>query len=444
FINRGTNLFFGKISFVTNAAGSILQLAVSMDYSIFLLHRFLEYRQEDSDIEHAMLMAVKKSFGTVVSSGMTAVMGFTALILMKFKIGPDMGIIMAKALAISLVSVMLFFPVLALAMCKLVEKTKHKPFVPSFDKFGEIVFKVGKPMLIVFAVMLIPCYLAQQKNDFTYGQSGIYGKGTQLGNDTKRIEDIFGKSNLMVLMIPKENFSKEKEVSAELLENKNVTSVLSYAETVGVQIPEEIVPNDTLKKLVSDHYSRIVITADVPTEGESSFNLVDKIKQTAQKHFDNDYMLVGETVNTYDLKDVITSDDVKVNLLAMLSIAIILLINMKSLILPVILLAIIKLSIWINLTVPYFANEKLFYIGYLIIGSIQLGATVDYAILFADRYIENRENKLPVLAAKRTLSDTTVSILTSAGILTCAGLMLGIISSNKIISQLGILVGRGA
>lgn len=443
-INRGTNLFFGSISFVTNSAGSILQLAVSMDYSIFLVHRFGEMREQYDDVNTAMVKAVKKSFGSVMSSGFTTVIGFAALILMRFKIGPDMGIVMAKAIGISLVSVLLFLPCATLLSYKLIDKTQHKMFMPPFKKFGEIVFKFHRQILVVFVILTIPSLIGQKYNDFTYGQTGVYGEGTQLGDDTDAIEQIFGKSNLMVLMVPKGEPSVEQELSQRLLREDKITSLLSYSETVGVTIPEEFVPSDTLKQLVSAEYTRFVITVDTSTEGDDAFNMTEIIRSIAKKYYGNKYLLVGETVNSYDLKDVVTSDNTWVNIVSIGAIALILLYNFKSLSLPFILLAVIESSVWMNLTVPYLQGETLFYIGYLIISSIQLGATVDYAILFTDRYIENRVGMNKYDAARQTLADTSLSIITSALILTLAGFMLGFMSTNGIISQLGVLVGRGA
>lgn len=442
-LNRGTNLIFGEISFVTNAAGSVLQLAVSMDYSIFLLHRFAEFRKECDTVEAAMLNAVKKSFGSVMSSGITTVMGFAALILMKFKIGPDMGWVMAKAIAISLFSVMMFLPSATLISYRLIDKTEHKPFIKPLHKLGDIVMNHRRIILAAFIIITIPCYLAKDLNTFTYGSSGIYGEGTKPGNDAAKIEEIFGKSNLMALMVPVGTEYKEKALSEDLLKMPHITSVISYSQAAGITIPVEFLPEDTLAQLLSDKYSRLVITLDTDIEGFDAFSTVDEVRSLAQSYYDDKYLLVGDSVNSYDLKDTVTEDNSRVNALSLLSIALILLLNFKSLSIPVILLIVIESSIWMNLTVPYFGDETLFYIGYLIISSIQLGATVDYAILYADRYIENRENMGKNAATRLTLTETSLSILTSASILTLAGLMLGVISTNGVISQLGILVGRG-
>lgn len=441
-LNMGTNLLFGEISFVTNSAGSILQMAVSMDYSIFLLHSFAEMREKYSDVHKAMANAVIRSAGSVLSSGLTTVMGFAALILMRFKIGPDMGIVMAKAICLSLVCVMTFLPSLALCTYRLIDKTQHKTLIRGFDRLSALILKIRVPVLIIFAAVTIPCIFAQGSNSFTYGQSGIYGEGTPVGNDIEEIESIFGRQNLAVLMVPKDSMAQQKKLADELKADPKITSVLTYTDTVGVQIPVEFAPKDEISDLISGEYSRYVITLDTAEESAEAFEMVEKIRALAEKYYNDDYRFVGTTVNSYDMRDVVTADNRKVNLIAIASIAFILLINFRSLSIPVILLLVIESSIWINLSFPYFADERLFYIGYLIISSIQLGATVDYAILFSDRYIEFRESLEKHEAAKQTLGATALSIITSGSILTCAGFLLGT-SSNGLISQLGIFVGRG-
>ena len=222
-LNKGSNLMFGTISFVTNAAGGVLQLAVSMDYSIFLLHRFQEMREEGQAPKEAMINALCKSTGSILSSGLTTVIGFAALILMRFKIGPDMGIVMAKAIALSLVTVIILLPVLTMYCYKIIDKTEHKLLIPKFDKFANCVRKIMIPLVIIFLIVMVPSYLAQTKNTFDYGSSKIFDKSTKLGSDTKIIEDTFGKSNSLVIMVPKGDFATEKELSNELKEIEQVS-----------------------------------------------------------------------------------------------------------------------------------------------------------------------------------------------------------------------------
>lgn len=194
-INMGTNLIFGEISFVTNAAGSILQLAVSLDYSVFLMHRFEECLRENPDPKSAMVNALSKSTTSILSSGLTTVIGFIALIFMRFGIGPDLGLALAKGVAISLVSVFVFMPVFILTLHKPLQKTRHRPILPSFAKFSKVVYRVMIPMVCIFAVAVVPSYLASGENAFYYGSSKIFGTDTQVGADAEAIEEVFGKND---------------------------------------------------------------------------------------------------------------------------------------------------------------------------------------------------------------------------------------------------------
>lgn len=442
-LNKGSNLMFGTISFVTNAAGGVLQLAVSMDYSIFLLHRFQEMREEGQAPKEAMINALCKSTGSILSSGLTTVIGFAALILMRFKIGPDMGLAMAKAIFLSLITVFVLFPVVLLYCYPLIDKTKHKSFLPDFGKFGQFVTKLMVPAVLVFVLFIIPCNLGQKENFFSYGSSQIFSTDTQIGRDTKIIEDTFGKSNNLVLMVPKGDLEKETELSKKLHDMPKVTSILSYVDNAGAEVPMDYVDNETLSKLISDNYSRLVLTVDADFEGEKTFNLIEEIRSLAKSYYGDKYLLAGESASTYDLMDTITKDNDRVNLIAIGAVFVVLLLSMKSITIPVILVLAIETAIWINLSVPYFTNDFVFYIAYLIISSVQLGATVDYAILLTSRYMEVRETASKKKTIVETLRSTTVSIMTSASILTIAGLLLWKISTHGILSQLGHLLARG-
>lgn len=443
-INNGTNLIFGEISFVTNAAGSILQLAVSLDYSVFLLHRFEECRQENPDVKAAMTEALCKSTSSILSSGLTTVIGFLALVLMQFRLGPDLGLALAKGVAISLITVFVFMPSFILLTYKWLDKTRHKDLLPKFDLFGKIVKKVTIPMVCIFVILIIPAYLASNANDYYYGSSNIFGNETQLGSDTAVIESVFGKSDTYVLMVPAGDTATETELSQELNNLPQVTSIISYVDLAGAEIPLEYLDENTLSQLISKNYSRMVLSVDVPYEGEDAFSLVEQVRDIAQKYYSDTYYLAGEGVSTYDLMETVTDDMVKVNFMAIAAVFIVLLLSLRSISLPIVLVLSIETAIWINLSIPYFMDTPIFYIAYLIISSIQLGATVDYAILMTDRYKENREMMNKKAAVIQTISDVTVSILTSGSVLTVVGLLLGYITTNQLLGQLGIFIGRGA
>lgn len=443
-INDGTNLMFGEISFVTNAAGSVLQLAVSLDYSVFLIHRFEECRLENSDPQSAMIDALCKSTSSILSSGLTTVIGFLALVLMRFKIGPDLGLALAKGVAISLIVVFVFMPAFILSVYKLLDKSKHKQFLPSFRGFGGFVRKISIPMVCIFLVIFIPSYLASNANDYYFGSSHIFGEGTRLGDDTAAIESVFGKSDTYVLMVPAGNTATEKELSNELHTLPQVSDIISYVDLAGAEVPLEYLDEKTISQLISEDYSRMVISVNADYEGQETFDLVQKIRDIASEYYPDEYYLAGEGVSTYDLMNTVMDDMLKVNLLAIGAVFLVLLVSLHSISLPVILVLSIETATWLNLSVPYFMDTTIFYIAYLIISSIQLGATVDYAILMTDRYKENRQRFDKKQAVVETISDVTVSILTSGSVLTVVGLLMGYISTNQLLAQLGLFIGRGA
>lgn len=442
-INAGTNLIFGEISFVTNAAGNILQLAVSLDYSVFLLHRLKEEKKETENLEEAMVQALSKSVSSILSSGLTTVIGFLALVLMRFGIGPDLGLALAKGIALSLIVVFVLTPGFLIYSYPLIEKTTHRDFMPSFNGFGRIVKKCMIPITILFVIIIVPSYLASVKNSYYYGSSHIFGKETQLGKDTERIEEVFGKSNNYVLMVPKGDFPKEKELSDALKDIPQVSSIISYVDQAGVEIPTEYVEEDVLSKLISNNYSRMVITVETDYEGEEAFSVVEQMRNTAQEYYPDMYYLAGATVSTYDLMNTVTADMLKVNFVAIGAVFVVLLLSMKSISLPVILVLTIETAIWFNLSVPYYLDKPIFYIAYLIISSIQLGATVDYAILMTDRYLEHRQSMDKKQAVMNTISTVMVSILTSGTALTGVGFFLGKMTTHGLLAQLGMLFGRG-
>lgn len=265
-----------------------------------------------------------------------------------------------------------------------------------------------------------------------------------MGHDLLAIEKEYGASNPLVILVPKGDTAKEKELNDALLDDKNVTSVISYVNTVGNVIPDGYVPSESLEQLYSEHYSRFVVTLDTEEVEEGWSDKVDELHKICETYYGGDAMIAGDLASTEDLKITITQDNGRVNLLAVGFVFLILIFNFQSISLPVILTLLIELSIWINLSVPYFQGTTLHYIGYLIISSVQLGATIDYAILFTSRYLEERKEHGKYTAAKNSIQLCTLSLFTSAVILTIAGVTLGAVSTNLVLSQLGTLVGRGA
>lgn len=441
-LNMGTNIFLGEVSFITQAVTAILQLAVSMDYAIFLLHSYEQKKLETEDKNEALALAIVDSSSAVISSAMTTVFGFIVLVFMRFEIGKDLGLVLAKGVAFSLLSVITFLPVLIRIFSRWEEKFSHRNFLPNFKPLAKGVFKVRKFLLIVLLIIPI-VFLAQSRNDFLYGMGGFEEDSVEQ-LDEKFIQDHFQKNTQFVILAPRGEWGKEIELIQKLREIPEVSFIQSYTEQVGTGLPTQIIPEESLKKLISDRYSRIVLNTRSDNEGARAFELVERIRKQTKDIYGDRAHVVGESVTIYDMREFVQKDNKVVNLLAILSVAAVIMISFKSLSLPVILVLTIEASIWINLSVPYFTGTKLSFIGYLVISSIQLGATVDYGILYTNNYLKLRK-KLPKKEAIIEAGALTYgSILPPGIILTFAGILLSVISSIRLVSELGTVLGRGA
>lgn len=292
-----------------------------------------------------MRNALALSTSSILSSGLTTVIGFLALIMMRFGIGPDLGFALAKGIAISLLTVFLFMPGWILVTYKWMDKTRHKSFMPSFRGFGKLIRKVMYPVGIIFLFLIVPAYMGSNSNSYYYGSSHIFGSETRLGQDTEKIEEVFGKSDNYVLMVPKGDTITEQKLLDELKEVPEITSMTALREMIGPAVPASAIPDKLLKKLQSENYERMVLNVAVDYEGEETVALVEEIREIAQKYYPDEYYLAGEGVSTYDLMDTITADMVKVNLLAIGAVFVVLLLTMKSVVLPVILVLTIETAI---------------------------------------------------------------------------------------------------
>ncbi len=439
-MNMGTNAFVPQISFITQTVSPVLQLAVSLDYAIFLLHSFRELSTDHKPVE-AMRLAMKNAILAVSASAATTVIGFLALIAMRFGIGSDMGFNLVKGILFSFISVMVFLPALTLLCYRLIEKYKHRRLLPGFQRAGRFLMKVRIPFLLLAVILVVPCFLAQAKSGFLYGLGSIT-KASQAGEDAARIEEVFGKENTLALLIPKGAPGKETALCDALTGLPQISGVTAYVTAVGAELPPEYVPEEAVSQFYSEHYARIVIATSMEEEGDEAFQTVEAILDTAGRYYDS-YYLAGQSATLYDMRNVIDRDTSIVNLVAIAGIFLVLFISFRSLSLPLFLVFTIETAIWINLSFAYFGDRPLNFIGYLVISTVQLGATVDYAILLTNRYLQHRR-ELPKKEAMLTaLGSNLEALLISAATLSLAGFILAATSTNPIISELGVLLGRG-
>lgn len=442
-MNMGSNLFMGEVSFIAFMVAPVLQLAVSLDYAIFLLHAFQRFRETEPDAKSAMRAAMKKSFSSIAASAATTFFGFAALCFMQFQIGMDLGLALVKGIVLSFLCVVVFLPAFTLMAYKLIDKTHHRRFLPTFRNAGKYLAPLRIPVFLIVIALIVPCFLAQSNTQFTYGMGSVEGSQTRASVDARAIEDTFGQAEATVVLVPNNDMARESALVAELEQIPHVTSVLSYTNTVGMTIPVEFLDDAITSQFYSDHYARIVVYADTENEGDEAFGVVEQIRAKSTEYYGDESLSAGYATSLYDMRDVVTVDNQVTNLIAICAIILVLVLTFKSATLPVILLATIESAIFINLAVPYLTGDSLNYLGFLVINTVQLGATVDYAILFTDNYRKNRQVMEVKPALAKTLGDTFFSILVSASILSMTGAVLWLTSSNNIVSVLGLLLCRG-
>ena len=442
--NLGTNIIFGEISFITQMCAAVLQLAVSMDYGIVMLHAFRSYRAEGLSSYDAAVAAMHKAAAVIASSAATTFFGFLSLCVMAFLIGADMGVVLAKGIVFSFLCVLFLLPILVLSSEKLLAKTAHRKFLPSFDGFARVCMRLAVPFTIIIALVTVPAYLGQKQPNFVYGASGFVEPGSELYEETNAIDETFGSNEQWVMLVPEGDLGRELQMVKQIEGLEDVVAVTSYVTAVSANIPSAFVPESDLSQLISGGYSRIVVSTSVGGESEEAFALVQTLRDIGDEFYPDENYLVGSSVTSYDMSLIVNDDSMRIFIASVVAIGLVLLLMFRSFSIPLMLLLTIEISIWINLAIPYFTGETIQYIGYLIISAIMLGATVDYTIILSRAYLDRRAEMEKRPAMLSAISYSVITILTSATILTVCGAFIGIISSNGVMAGLGTLIGRGA
>lgn len=441
-INMGTNFIFGRVSSMTFSVASILQLAVSMDYSIFLLHRYHE-ESRDGDKKEAMIRAIEKTFSSVSASALTTVAGFLALVIMKYGIGRDMGLVLAKGVFLSLISVITLLPCLILSMDRWLEKYNHRILIPGFGKVSKWVVKFKYLALVLVVLLAVPAFLGQARLEYYYSNEKTLSRDKKAVVANQKIKEIFHKNNELILIIPRSERVEIEGLLRDIRAIDNISGVEGLYTMVDKAIPEGFIPDSLKKTFLSEKYTYFILGIESDSEGKLAGNTIERVQEIAKSHY-NEYFITGEPAVYYDLQRVTSNDFNNVNIISIILIGLILLITFKSITLPIVLVFVIQLGIWINLSIPYFQGEVVNFISFIVIGAIQLGATVDYAILFTSRYKENLEIMPPVPAMVRTISDTGRSVLTSVLILAAGTFSVYFITTIKSAAEITLLIGRGA
>ena len=446
-INLGTNYFMGEISYITKALSAVLQLAVTMDYSIFLWHSYNEQRETHDDPREAMAVAIHETLTSVVGSSVTTVAGFIALCFMSFTLGSDLGIVMAKGVVFGVIGCVTTLPALILLLNKPLQRTRHKSLIPRMDRLSGFICKRFWVFLILFALLVTPAYYGYSKtNDEVY-----YDMGQCLPEDlpfvkaNEKLSEDFNVSSTLMLLVDADTPAKQvKEMAGEMEKVDGVAYVLGLDSLLGDRIPEEMIPDSVKNTLQSDNWKLLLVNSEYHAASDAVNRQIDTLNGIL-KRYDPDGMLIGEAPCMKDMIETTDHDFDVVNAVSIVAIFLIILLVEKSLTLPFILIAVIELAIFINLGLPHYLGQSLPFIAPICISTIQLGATVDYAILMTTRYKSERKKG----ADKRTAVNTALtasipSILVSGLGLFAATFGVAVYSDIDIISSMCMLMARGA
>ena len=444
--NMGTNFIQGEISFITEALAAVLQLAVTIDYSIFLWHSYKEEKEKHpGDNKEAMAVAIGKTITSVVSSSITTVAGFLALCFMSYELGMDMGIVMAKGVVIGVICCITVLPSMILVFDKALEKTMHKDLVPSLEKPSKFIIKHHAAFIVLFIVVLIPAVYGQINTNVYYNLTDTLPKDLNSVIANTKLDEEYNMATTHMLLVDADMEPKEvNSMLDEMGKGDGVSFSMSLDTLIGPSIPREIVPESVTKILKSDKWQLMLIGSEYKVASDEENAQIDELSKIL-KSYDKDGMLIGEAAATKDLIDITDHDFKVVNIVSIAAIFIIILIALRSVSLPIILVAVIEFAITVNMGVPCFTNTTIPFIASVVIGTIQLGATVDYAILMTTRYkTERNAGKDKHEAVTIALSTSMKSIMVSALGFFASTFGVGVYSSVDMISQLCTLMSRGA
>ena len=521
-LNMGTNFWFGTISFISNSVTVVLQLALAIDYAIILLHRFTEERQT-CDTRQACINAVSYSIPAIASSSLTTISGLGAMLFMQFGIGPDMAMVLIKAICFSMLSVFTLMPGLLMLFANALVRTQHREFLPKIDKWGRLVVKLRYIGVPVFLVVLVAGFILANRCPYVYGDTLV--KTTSHSEQQiadHRVDDTFGAQNVAAVLVPRGDYEKEKRLLDRLERYDQVDSATGlanieakdgycltdkmtprqfsemtdvsyesvcllysayavdqeeYGRIVGgienysvplmdmfiflhdqmdegyVSLDDETEADvndmydqliDGQKQMLGENYSRQVLNLDLPEEGQETFAFLKTIHQEAERYYPADQVLVvGNATSNYDLSTSFARDNVMISVLSVAFVILILLFTFQSVGLPILLILVIQGSIWINYGIPTITNSPLFFLSYLVVSSIQMGANIDYAIVTTSRFMEFKDKMPKKDAIIETMNLAFPTIITSGLMMVIAGILIGQMTSNAAIAGIGDSLGRG-
>ncbi len=446
-LNMGTNYFLGEISYITKALSAVLQLAVTMDYSIFLWHSYNEQREIYSDNKEAMAQAISKTLTSVLGSSITTIAGFIALCFMSFTLGRDLGIVMAKGVLLGVLGCVTVLPSMILVLDKPLQKTKHRSLIPDMGKFANGIVKLFPVFLILFVALIYPAYngYAKANNEVYYDMGQCLPEDINYVVSNKKLQNDFDIASTHMVLVDANTSSKSvREMMDEMEEVPGVKYVLGLESIVGARIPDEMIPAEVKETLESDNWKLLLINSEyAPASDEVNAQLTSL--NDILKKYDSTGMLIGEAPCMKDMIETTDHDFTVVTAVSMVAIFLIILLVEKSLSLPIILIAVIELGIFINLGLPHYLGQSMAFITPICISTIQLGATVDYAILMTTRYKAERIAGNDKRTAVHTALATSIpSIIVSGMGMFAATFGVAVYSDIEIVSSMCMLIARGA
>ena len=443
--NFGSNVIFGKISYITEALATVLQLGVTMDFSIFLLHRFREEKAAGLQKEEAMVQAIRNTGTAISASSLTTIAGFLALCTMKLTLGRDIGLVMAKGVALGVLCTITILPALLLTFDSTIEKYRHRTVIPKLSGVARLVSGHSKTVLAVFIVILIPFVLAESRVPVYYTLSDSLPQDLTGIVGTRKVGEDFGMTNTQFVLVSDTlSGSQVRAMNAELKAVDGVSNVMSLDEYVSDDVPEDFIPSDISELMSAGGYKLVLVSSSYSTGTDAVNAQVDQINAIV-KRYDANARVTGEAALTKDLIQIAAVDFRNVNFVSIAAVFAIIMLSFHSLSIPVLLVASIESAIYINMAIPYFTGATLPFIASIVIGVVQLGATVDYAILMTTRFHEEIcRGNTPREAGRLAVENCSQSILTSGLTFFAATFGVSLISRMALLRSMCLLVSRGA
>ena len=443
--NMGTNIVLGQISYITKAIATVLQLGVTMDFSIFLYHSYQRQKEILGDKNKAMATAIKETLVSIVGSSTTTIAGFLALCTMSLTLGTDIGLVMAKGVLIGVITTVTLLPSLLLAFDKVIEKTKHKELLPEFKKFTNFIVNHYKAMIVVFLLLLAPAIYGNNNVKVYYNLNKSLPDTLQSVSANKELQEKFNMVSTQMVLVNKDmKADTAKQMINEIKDLDGVDGVIGLQELLGDNISKEMIPDDILSIFENDKYQLLIINSTYENATDESNALIQKVNEIVSK-YDKNAIMAGEGPLMNDLVKIADHDFNSVNVTSAVVIFVIMIFVFKSISLPVILIAVIEFAIFANMSFTSYFGTVIPFIASIVIGTIQLGATVDYAILMTNKYVQNRKDGLvPKEAMRLSLQDSIKSVIVSAFCFFAATCGVSLFSNIEMIGSICTLISRGA